>query len=64
MKYCFRYRQDQRLQDQLTSLKDELARADYTLRSMFGRSSFDGKNSVEKVLETFRLVNVAFQIFY
>jgi len=47
-------RKEMNLQQSLSSLKEELAKADQTLRSMAGKPILNGRDSVRKVLETFR----------
>merc|ERR1719150_423032 len=42
------------LQQSLSSLKEELAKADQTLRSMAGKPILNGRDSVKKVLEIFQ----------
>ncbi|KAG8273131.1 Structural maintenance of chromosomes protein 3 [Homalodisca vitripennis] len=48
------WRKENQLQHTLTSLKEELAKADQALRSMAGKPILNGRDSVRKVLETFR----------
>ncbi|KAK7571814.1 hypothetical protein V9T40_014286 [Parthenolecanium corni] len=48
------WRKENSLQHNLTSLKEELAKADQALRSMAGKAILNGRDSVRKVLETFR----------
>ncbi|XP_065216528.1 structural maintenance of chromosomes protein 3 [Planococcus citri] len=48
------WRKENTLQHTLTSLKEELAKADQALRSMAGKAILNGRDSVRKVLETFR----------
>ena len=47
-------RKEMSLQQSLSSLKEELAKADQTLRSMAGKPILNGRDSVKKVLELFR----------
>ena len=47
-------RKEMNLQQSLSSLKEELAKADQTLRSMAGKPILNGRDSVRKVLDTFR----------
>lgn len=47
-------RKEMNLQQSLSSLKEELAKADQTLRSMAGKPILNGRDSVRKVLEMFR----------
>ncbi|CAH1398175.1 unnamed protein product [Nezara viridula] len=48
------WRKENQLQHTMTSLKEELAKADQALRSMAGKPILNGRDSVRKVLETFR----------
>ncbi|XP_043271531.1 structural maintenance of chromosomes protein 3 [Venturia canescens] len=48
------YRQESVLQLNLSGLKEDLAKADQSLRSMAGKPILNGRDSVRKVLETFR----------
>jgi len=48
------WRQENNLQANLSSLKDELAKADQSLRSMAGKPILNGRDSVQKVLESFK----------
>lgn len=48
------WRKENSLQQQQASLKDEMSRADQSLRSMAGKPILNGRDSVRKVLETFR----------
>ncbi|XP_015607337.1 structural maintenance of chromosomes protein 3 [Cephus cinctus] len=48
------YRQESVLQLNLSSLKEDLAKADQSLRSMAGKPILNGRDSVRKVLDTFR----------
>lgn len=48
------YRQESVLQLQLSGLKEDLAKADQSLRSMAGKPILNGRDSVRKVLDTFR----------
>ena len=47
-------RKEMNLQQSLSSLKEELSKADQTLRSMAGKPILNGRDSVKKVLELFR----------
>ena len=47
-------RKEMNLQQSLSSLKEELAKADQTLRSMAGKPILNGRDSVKKVLEIFQ----------
>jgi len=47
-------RKEMNLQQSLSSLKEELSKADQTLRSMAGKPILNGRDSVRKVLEMFR----------
>merc|ERR1711874_895571 len=47
-------RKEMNLQQSLSSLKEELAKADQTLRSMAGKPILNGRDSVRKVLQIFR----------
>merc|ERR1719445_402003 len=47
-------RKEMNLQQSLSSLKEELAKADQTLRSMAGKPILNGRDSVKKVLDIFR----------
>lgn len=49
-----RYRQESVLQLNLSGLKEDLAKADQSLRSMAGKPILNGRDSVRKVLDTFR----------
>lgn len=42
------------MQQNLTSLKEDLAKADQALRSMAGKPILNGRDSVRKVLDTFK----------
>lgn len=46
-------RKETNAQQNLTSLKEELVKADQALRSMAGKPILNGRDSVRKVLETF-----------
>ncbi|KAJ8873925.1 hypothetical protein PR048_024762 [Dryococelus australis] len=48
------WRKETALQQTLSSLKEDLAKADQSLRSMAGKPILNGRDSVRKVLETFR----------
>lgn len=48
------WRKENSLQQTLSSLKEDLAKADQSLRSMAGKPILNGRDSVRKVLETFR----------
>lgn len=50
----YRYRQESVLQLNLSGLKEDLAKADQSLRSMAGKPILNGRDSVRKVLDTFR----------
>jgi len=47
-------RKEMNLQQSLSSLKEELAKADQTLRSMAGKPILNGRDSVRKVLDIFK----------
>jgi len=47
-------RKEMNLQQSLSALKEELAKADQTLRSMAGKPILNGRDSVKKVLQIFR----------
>merc|ERR1712241_694415 len=47
-------RKEMNLQQTLSALKEELAKAEQTLRSMAGKPILNGRDSVKKVLDTFR----------
>ncbi|GLH09602.1 hypothetical protein R5R35_002746 [Gryllus longicercus] len=47
------WRKENTLQQSLSSLKEDLAKADQSLRSMAGKPILNGRDSVRKVLETF-----------
>ena len=47
-------RKEMNLQQSLTALKEELGKADQTLRSMAGKPILNGRDSVKRVLEIFR----------
>ncbi|KAK8741258.1 hypothetical protein OTU49_002582 [Cherax quadricarinatus] len=48
------WRKENNLQQNVSSLKEELSRADQSLRSMAGKPILNGRDSVQKVLDTFR----------
>ncbi|XP_013173489.1 PREDICTED: structural maintenance of chromosomes protein 3 [Papilio xuthus] len=48
------WRKETTLTQNLSSLKDDLAKADQALRSMAGKPILNGRDSVRKVLETFQ----------
>ncbi|XP_012256886.1 structural maintenance of chromosomes protein 3 [Athalia rosae] len=48
------YRQESVMQLNLSGLKEDLAKADQSLRSMAGKPILNGRDSVRKVLDTFR----------
>ncbi|XP_069679641.1 structural maintenance of chromosomes protein 3 isoform X2 [Periplaneta americana] len=48
------WRKETTVQQTLSSLKEDLAKADQSLRSMAGKPILNGRDSVRKVLETFR----------
>ncbi|KAK4311331.1 hypothetical protein Pmani_017158 [Petrolisthes manimaculis] len=48
------WRKENNLQQNVSSLKEELSRADHSLRSMAGKPILNGRDSVQKVLDTFR----------
>lgn len=52
--FSCRYRQESILQLNLSGLKEDLAKADQSLRSMAGKPILNGRDSVRKVLDTFR----------
>lgn len=47
------WRKENNVQQNLSSLKDELSKADQKLRSMVGKPILNGRDSVRKVLDTF-----------
>merc|ERR1712141_577576 len=47
-------RKEMNLQQSLSSLKEELSKADQTLRSMAGKPILNGRDSVRKVLDMFK----------
>lgn len=47
-------RKEMNLQQSLSALKEELSKADQTLRSMAGKPILNGRDSVRKVLQIFR----------
>merc|ERR1711887_124893 len=48
------WRQENNLQQNLSSLKEGLSKADQTLRSMAGKPILNGRDSVRKVLDMFK----------
>ena len=48
------WRKENNLQANVSSLKEELSKADQTLRSMAGKPILNGRDSVQKVLDTFK----------
>lgn len=48
------WRKENNIQQNLSSIKEELAKADQALRSMAGKPTLNGRDSVRKVLDTFR----------
>merc|ERR1719244_1437314 len=48
------WRKENNLQQNVSTLKDDLSRADQSLRSMAGKPILNGRDSVQKVLDTFR----------
>ncbi|CAG0882056.1 unnamed protein product [Darwinula stevensoni] len=48
------WRQENKLQQDVATLKEDLSRAEQSLRSMVGKAILNGRDSVHKVLETFR----------
>ncbi|XP_047471240.1 structural maintenance of chromosomes protein 3-like isoform X2 [Penaeus chinensis] len=48
------WRKENNLQQNVSTLKEELSRADQSLRSMAGKPILNGRDSVQKVLDTFR----------
>lgn len=48
------WRKENNVQQNLSSLKEDLAKADQALRSMAGKPILNGRDSVRKVLDTFR----------
>lgn len=48
------WRKENNVQQNLTSLKEDLAKADQALRSMAGKPILNGRDSVRKVLDTFK----------
>ncbi|XP_028166912.1 structural maintenance of chromosomes protein 3-like, partial [Ostrinia furnacalis] len=48
------WRKETTLTQNLSSLKEDLAKADQALRSMAGKPILNGRDSVRKVLETFQ----------
>lgn len=48
------WRQENNLQQNLSTLKEDLSKADQQLRSMAGKPILNGRDSVQKVLDTFR----------
>lgn len=54
-KFCSElWRKENNVQQNLSSLKEELAKADQQLRSMVGKPILNGRDSVRKVLDTFK----------
>ncbi|XP_025837371.1 structural maintenance of chromosomes protein 3 [Agrilus planipennis] len=47
------WRKENNVQQNLSSLKEDLAKADQALRSMAGKPTLNGRDSVRKVLDTF-----------
>lgn len=52
--YSDHWRKENNVQQNLSSLKEDLAKADQALRSMAGKPILNGRDSVRKVLDTFR----------
>lgn len=48
------WRKENNVQQNLTSLKEDLAKADQKLRSMAGKPVLNGRDSVKRVLDTFK----------
>ncbi|XP_054714183.1 structural maintenance of chromosomes protein 3-like [Uloborus diversus] len=48
------WRQENAMQQNLSMLKEELSKKDQGLRSMTGKATLNGRDSVKKVLQTFR----------
>lgn len=48
------WRKENTLQQSLATLKEELAKKDQAMRSMIGKATLNGRDSVGKVLKTFR----------
>lgn len=48
------WRKENNVQQNLSSLKEDLAKADQQLRSMVGKPILNGRDSVRKVLDTFK----------
>lgn len=48
------WRQENAMQQNLAMLKEELSKKDQALRSMTGKATLNGRDSVKKVLQTFR----------
>ena len=48
------WKKESNKQQNLVQLKDDLIKIDQTLRSMVGKGILNGRDSVQKVLETFR----------
>lgn len=48
------WRKENNVQQNLTSLKEDLAKADQALRSMAGKPILNGRDSVRKVLDAFK----------
>lgn len=51
--YSELWRKENNVQQNLSSLKEDLAKADQALRSMAGKPILNGRDSVRKVLDTF-----------
>lgn len=47
------WRKENNVQTNLSSLKEDLAKADQQLRSMVGKPILNGRDSIRKVLDTF-----------
>ncbi|XP_052773319.1 structural maintenance of chromosomes protein 3-like [Mya arenaria] len=52
------WREENHLQQNLVSLRDELSKKEQALRSMTGKATLNGINSVQKVLQSFRDRNI------
>ncbi|CAG0885820.1 unnamed protein product [Cyprideis torosa] len=48
------YREETKLQNDLSSLKDEVVKHENNLRSMIGKPTLNGRESVRRVIDTFR----------
>ena len=48
------YREENKLQAELSSLKDDLVKYENNLRTMVGKPTLNGRDSVNRVLETFK----------